>query len=123
MARTDRQDMKGPDVRFAAELARLPRPDPMAVRQTRHALARFSERIDASVNPEIGLRQLIWDAMESVGRVEWMAGKPPCRILTVRDAVVVLTADFRSVLTVYRSDNSNIRSRWYVSSCNTAAVA
>lgn len=113
--RTTATGVSGPsvpaDMREALAYLDVERPEPEEVVLTVHARERFAERISAALDPEVGLRALITEALATQGQMVLRAGAL-ARRHRVRDIEVVLSADCRTVITVYRDVEVPRRRRW-----------
>ena len=112
---TRRRDDGGSSLWEAARLARIPRPSASHIALSDHAKQRFAERIDAEIDPEVGLRLLLDEALAIPGRLYPQDGQV-VRKHTLRDVTVVMSGDFGTVVTVYRSSSHPRRDRWQVPS-------
>ena len=88
---------------------------------TVHARERFAERISAALDPEVGLRALVTEALATQGQMVLRAGAL-ARRHRVRDIEVVLSADCRTVITVYRDGEVPRRRRWRMPEVAAAGV-
>ena len=78
-----------------------------------HAQRRFAERIDDTIDPEVGLRLLLDEVLAVPGQVH-LRGGVIVHKQSVQDVTVVITAGFGTVLTVYRAAEHPRRERWRV---------